>query len=81
VVIQRFKVESEAYARADQILPSGTPVGVLDSSDHPSMTAGFWIVFSGRYPNHAEAAAAAEHLAGSGYPLAHPRRVAPPGGL
>lgn len=81
VVVERFTAESAAYGRAQQIVPSGIPVGVLNSSDHPSMKAGYWIVFSGRYPNRIGARAAAARLLSDGYTTAHARRVAPPGGL
>lgn len=81
VVLQRFTAESAAYTRAQRIVPSGIPVGVLNSSDHPSMQAGYWILFSGRYPHRSGARAAAAHLVSDGYTTAVARRVAPPGGL
>jgi SPOR domain len=81
VVLGRFSTEAAADARAAEILPSDARVGVLDSSDHPSMKAGYWVVFSGRYPNRAQARTAATTLLANGYPTAHAREVAPPGGL
>jgi hypothetical protein len=44
------------------------------------MTPGFWVVFSGRYPNSAEAQAAAANLNAQGDTSAHARMVEPPGG-
>jgi hypothetical protein len=81
VVLSRFTTETAADARAAEILPSDARVGVLDSSNHPSMHAGYWVVFSGRYPNRAEAQAAATTMIDNGYSTAHAREVAPPGGL
>jgi hypothetical protein len=81
VVLNRFKIESQAYSAAQKSLASGLHVGVLDTSDHPSMRAGYWVVFSGRYPNRATARPVAAKLVGAGYASAHARQVAPPGGL
>jgi hypothetical protein len=81
VVLAKFKSEAAAYARAQVIAASGTPVGVFDSTDHPSMRPGKWTVFSGRFPSRAEAQAAVAPLIAGGYTGAAARQVAPPGGL
>jgi hypothetical protein len=81
VVLAKFKSEASAYARAQVIAAAGTPVGVFDSTDHPSMRPGKWIVFSGRFPSRADAQAAATPLIAGGYTRAVARQVAPPGGL
>ena len=81
VVLARYTSESAAYARAKVVAPTGTPVGVFDSSEHPAMTPGYWVVFSGRFPNRLEARAGAAHLVAEGYTTAVAREVSPPGGL
>jgi hypothetical protein len=81
VVLDRSRSQSAADSIAQRIGSGGTQVGVLDSSQHPSMTPGYWIVFSGRYPNAAAAVAAAATLRTHGHPTASARRVAPPGGI
>lgn len=53
---------------------AGAPLGLLDSSDYPSLGSG-WFVFSGQYESRAEAAKAAQTLG----PSAQPRRVVPGG--
>mgnify|MGYP003349206671 FL=1 len=52
-------------------------VGVLDSSQFPSLNPGYWAVFSGPYASEAEAEAAATTIRGQGYPDAYPREVQP----
>jgi hypothetical protein len=70
-----------AVAEARRLSAARLGVGLLDSSQHPSMTPGYWVVFFGRYPDGDHAAAAAARLRTQGHPDAHPRRVARPGGL
>jgi septal ring-binding cell division protein DamX len=82
VELARSPSQSEANAAANRFAASGLQVGVLDSSQHPSMKPGYWIVFSGRYPGRSGAVTAATNLkakVSTTAPLA--RRVAPPGGL
>jgi len=74
--------QTAADAAATRFAAEGVHVGVLDSSQHPSMKPGEWVVFSGRYPGRSEAEAAATTLqakVSDGTPVA--RRVAPPGRL
>ncbi len=82
VELARSPSQSEANATAHRLAASGLHVGVLDSSQHPAMKPGYWIVFSGRYPERSGAATAATNLkakVSTTTPVA--RRVAPPGGL
>ncbi|MHB8656701.1 MAG: hypothetical protein ACYC91_01905 [Solirubrobacteraceae bacterium] len=81
VVLARDRSEAGAHATAVGFARTGTQAGVLDSSEHPAMTPGYWIVFSGRYPDSARASAAAAGLQSRGYTTAQAERVAPPGGL
>ena len=81
VVLARYPARADAYARARMIAPTGTPVGVFDSSEHPAMTPGYWVVFSGRFPNRSLAATSAARLIAEGYTTAAAREVSPPGGL
>jgi septal ring-binding cell division protein DamX len=80
VVLASSGDRASAEATAKQLGQSGTPVGVLNSSEHPSMAPGQWVVFSGRYPGRAQAEAAAAQLQANGQTSAHARLVEPPGG-
>jgi HAMP domain-containing protein len=55
------------------IAADGVQVGVLDSTLHPALRPGRWIVFSGRYPTKAQARAAAAQLVSLGH--AHARAL------
>ncbi|HUO70737.1 MAG TPA: SPOR domain-containing protein [Solirubrobacteraceae bacterium] len=81
VVLASSRTESVADSSAARFAAGGVPVGVLDSSQHPSMPAGLWFVFSGRYPDGARARAAAATLRRAGQPTAVAIQVARPGGL
>ncbi len=82
VSIESFGSETQAYARAHHVLTAyRLKVGVLDSSDHPAMAPGAWILFYGRYTSRSGAAAAAARLVARGYTQAQPERVARRGGL
>ncbi len=70
-----------ATATATGLIAGGLRVGVLNSSQHPNLKPGYWVVFTGRYPHGTEAAAAAARLRSRGHPEAHARQVARPGGL
>ncbi len=69
-----------AYRVAQRIAGRGIEVGVLDSTQHPSLTPGSWVVFSGRYPTRAAAQSASAQLLSLGQSYAHPRLVGRPGG-
>jgi len=80
VVLFASSERALAHGTARHIASSGTPVGLLYSSQHPSLTPGLWVVFSGRYPTATAATTAALKLQRAGYPSAHIRLVGPPGG-
>jgi SPOR domain len=70
--------QSDAQAIADEATAAGVQqVGVLDSSQFPSLNPGYWAVFSGPYATKDEAQAAATTIQGQGYPEAYPREVQP----
>lgn len=73
--------ESAAQATARSLATRGLDVGILNSSDHPHMHPGQWVVFSHRYALQAQAQAAAAQLAAAGHPGASAIEVAPPGGI
>jgi SPOR domain len=81
VALARTRTEATADASAAKFADAGVRVGVLNSSQHPSMPAGYWYVFSGRYPDRARAQAAAATLRTEGQTSANAIRVAKPGGL
>lgn len=81
VELSRSASHARAKASAHRLAARGIRVGVLHSSQHPIMTPGLWIVFSGRYPGRQQAAAAAAGLRAAGRQHAVARQVAPPGGL
>ncbi len=76
---RRFKAKAENVARL--FAGAGVQVGVLNSSRHPLLTPGRWLVFSGRYPTQAGAVAAAANLRAAGHRRAVAREVAAPGGI
>jgi hypothetical protein len=68
--------QGEADATAAQATRSGLPeVGVLNSSDHPSLNPGYWVVFTGVYNTLNEAENALPRARNAGYPLAYVRQV------
>jgi hypothetical protein len=67
-----------AAAKAHRIATAGVQVGVLDSTLHPALKPGRWIVFSSRYPTKARAQAAAAQLVSLGYAHAHALLVGRP---
>ena len=81
VVLFTSHAKASADARAAGLIAGGLRVGELNSSQHPNLNPGYWVVFAGRYPHGTEAAAAAARLRNSGHPTARARQVARPGGL
>jgi hypothetical protein len=75
VVLASSHSQQVAYADASRVANAGIQVGVLDSTEHPKLAPGYWVVFSGRYPTQAAAAVAAERLISLGQTKAHPRLV------
>jgi hypothetical protein len=80
VVLATQHSRAAAYRVAERIAARGIEVGVLNSSQHPSLAPGYWVVFSGRYPTQAAAQTASAQLASLGQSYAHPRLVGRPGG-
>ncbi len=81
VVLFTSHAKASADARAAGLVAGGLRVGELNSSQHPNLKPGYWVVFAGRYPRGTEAAAAAARLRSRGHPGARARQVARPGGL
>ena len=79
VVLDASRSQSDAEAKASRIAAAGIRVGVLNSSEHPLLTPGYWIVFSGRYPTETAAQAQANSLIAKGQSGAHTRLVGTPG--
>jgi|SRR5580704_5098572 hypothetical protein len=80
VVLAAEHTRAAAYRVAERVAARGIDVGVLDSSQHPSLKPGYWVVFSGRYPTQAGAQSASAQLVSLGQSYAHPRLVGRPGG-
>jgi hypothetical protein len=78
VSVARTGSRAGALARARRIGADGVQVGVLDSSLHPALRPGHWVVFSGRYPTQSQALAAAAQLRSLGQPHARPLLVGSP---
>jgi len=65
-----------ALARARAALRAGLKdVGILDSSQYPSLHAGYYVVFSGFYASKVDATSAAASAKASGYADAYPTAV------
>jgi septal ring-binding cell division protein DamX len=79
VVLSSSRSQAAALTTAEQLVSSGIQVGVLDSSQHPRLAPGFWLVFTGRYPTKAQADLVVSALLGLGHPGAVPRLVGRPG--
>lgn len=81
VVLEKTTTRAAAVRSARALMAGGLSVGVLDTSRHPALAAGFWLVFHGRYPDRSSARAAMLRLRAAGHASARARLVAPPGGL
>ncbi len=78
VVLAHSRSVAVAYAKATKLASHGVPAGVLDSSQHPGLLPGTWVVFSGRYGSQGAANAAAATLASKGHRGAHAKLVQQP---
>lgn len=75
--VDRFTL-ADAEGIAEEARVAGVPlVGVLDSSNYPSLNPGYWAVFSGPYPTRAEAEAELATVRSLGFADAYPREVIP----
>lgn len=70
----RGRADGQARAAAAAGLPQ---VGVLDSSQYPSLHGGYYVVFSGVYSSPTQAAAALTSAHARGFPDAYEARVTP----
>jgi hypothetical protein len=62
VVLSSTGDRAGATKVAKSMISRGVPAGVLRADDYSSLTAGYWIVFSGRYPTRPRAERAAARL-------------------
>jgi hypothetical protein len=67
--------EATAQALAAELTERGYDSGVLHSDDHTSLEPGFWVAYTGPFPDAAAAQASADQLKGDGYTSAYPRCV------
>ena len=67
--------EATAQALAAELTERGYDSGVLHSDDHASLEPGFWVAYTGPFPDAAAAQAGADQLKGDGYTSAYPRCV------
>jgi len=80
IVLASTATEKSAVTVAERLRTRGLSVGVFNSSAHPAMRPGRWIVYSGRYPTRAEARADAISLRSRGFESARPAVVGRTGG-
>lgn len=73
-IVSSVRSESDARATASTLTALGESGGVLYSSDHPPLRAGYWVVFSGTFTTRSEALAHARTLVGR-FPGAYPRQI------
>ncbi len=67
VVLGSLGGPAGAHRLALELGGEGIPVGILNSTEHPSMIPGRWIVFSGRYATESAAVAGADALIARGF--------------
>jgi septal ring-binding cell division protein DamX len=79
VALATTSTEAEAQTTAQQIASNGIQVGILDSSQHPRLKPGVWIVFTGRYPTQAQAEQVVTALQAVGQQQAVAKLVGRPG--
>jgi hypothetical protein len=75
-ILASVSTEAEARAIQSEATGRGLDAGVLDSSEYSSLRPGYWVVFSGVFPNAEGAEGRAEHAHELGYTEAYPRFVA-----
>jgi len=82
VILTAAANQGAARATAQRLAAGGMHVGVLYTGNHPRMHPHqTWEVFSGRYPDQAQAQAAAAKLTAAGQSSAAAHEVAGPGGI
>lgn len=72
-----FSSEAGARALQREVTEIGLDAGVLYSSNFSSLRPGYWVVFSGTFVNHEEAASRAARAQELGYTDSYPRFVSP----
>jgi hypothetical protein len=70
VVLATTPDEVEARAQATAAVGSGVPAGVLDSDRYPTLEAGEWMLFTGRFDTRSQAVKEAARYAATGFPNA-----------
>lgn len=76
--IPKDRGRNTADRRANEAIDRGlSEVGVLDSSDYSSLTAGYYVVFTGIYDTEQEAENGLSGARAANYPLAYVREVRP----
>jgi hypothetical protein len=73
-ILSSVRSEADARAAKQRLASSGEPAGVLFSSDYAGLRPGYWVVFSGSYPDKSAAQAQARALSGR-FPGAYARRI------
>jgi SPOR domain len=73
-VLSSVRSESDARAAKSRLAGTGEPAGVLFSSDYPGLRPGYWVLFSGSFPQRAEAESHALGLSAD-WPGAYARRI------
>lgn len=73
-ILASVRSESDARSAKSRVAAEGEPAGVLFSSDFPDLRSGYWVVFSGSYPDRGTAIAQATKLRPD-FPGAYARRI------
>ena len=73
-ILSSVRSEADARAAKSRVARGGESAGVLFSSDFPDLRPGYWVVFSGRFPDRGDAIARATSLRGD-FPGAYARRL------
>ena len=76
VVLEASSTREAAEARANELAEQGTPVGILESDQYPTLEPGKFVVFSGQYDSQRAADQALKDLSGQ-VEGAYVRRVSP----
>lgn len=77
VVLASLGSQSQARVAQRRFSDRGLDAGVLNSSDYSSLRSGYWVVFSGVFPDQSEANTRASRAKSLGVSDAYPRFVAP----
>jgi hypothetical protein len=73
-ILASVRDEADARAAKSRVAREGEPAGVLYSSDFPDLRPGYWVVFSGRFGDRADAIAQATRMRPD-FPGAYARRL------